>query len=329
MLALLSKIYGAVVARRNAGFDAQRRTITSVHLPVVSVGNISVGGTGKTPVVQAVVRLLQAQGLCPAIVMRGYRRSSTGLLVVHDGSTTRATVAEAGDEAYLHAITLRVPVVVSSDKVEAAIHAATTLPCDVIIVDDGFQHRALHRDLDIVLVDRQTLSGSLLPSGRLREPLGSLSRADVVLCMGDVDPEEVVPYLQLDALAQPCAIEAGTAVSITDEEVTLDVGSSVVAVAGIARPERFLRTLEHLRYNVVDKVIFPDHHRYTNKDVDRLCAVAEARHAALVTTEKDLVKLRPQMFVNGAQRVPMYVVSIHAILQDDAFCALLKQRTTR
>lgn len=329
MLTLLSKIYGAVVARRNADFDAQRRPATHVSVPVVSVGNISVGGTGKTPVVQAIVRLLQAQGLRPVIVMRGYRRSSTGLLVVHDGTSTRATVAEAGDEAYLHAVTLGVPVVVSKDKVEAATYAATSLPCDVIVVDDGFQHRALHRDLDVVLVDRQTIAGSLLPAGRLREPLTSLSRADVVLCMGDVDPVVVLPFTTNSALALSCAVEARSARSIANDAIELDPGTDVVAVAGIARPERFLQTLERLGYRVADKVILPDHHRYTNKDVDRLCSLAQARNAVLVTTEKDLVKLRPSMFVNGAQRVPMYVVSIHAILQDDAFSALLKQRTTR
>ncbi|MBK6419623.1 MAG: tetraacyldisaccharide 4'-kinase [Ignavibacteria bacterium] len=329
MLTLLSKVYCAVVARRNAGYDAQRRPIAHVSVPVISVGNISVGGTGKTPVVQAVVRQLQTLGLHPAIVMRGYRRSSTGLLVVHDGTSTRASVAEAGDEAYLHAVSLGVPVVVSKDKVEAATYAATTMPCDVIVVDDGFQHRALHRDLDVVLVDRQTLTGSLLPSGRLREPLASLSRADVVLCMGDVDPVEVLPYKQSSALALSCAVEARSARSIANESVELDPGAEVVAVVGIARPERFLRTLEQLGYRVAEQVVFPDHHRYTNKDVDRLCSVAESRKAVLVTTEKDLVKLRPYMFVNGAQRVPMYVVSIHAILRDDAFSALLKQRTTR
>lgn len=329
MLTLLSKIYGAVVGRRNADFDAQRRPATHVSVPVISVGNISVGGTGKTPVVQAIVRLLQAQGLRPVIVMRGYRRSSTGLLVVHDGTSTRATVAEAGDEAYLHAVTLGVPVVVSKDKVEAATYAATSLPCDVIVVDDSFQHRALHRDLDIVLVDRQTMAGSLLPAGRLREPLTSLSRADVVLCMGDVDPVEVMPFIHNNTFVTSCAVEARSARSIENDTVELDPGAEVIAVAGIARPERFLQTLEHLGYRVADKVILPDHHRYTNKDVDRHCSLAQARNAVLVTTEKDLVKLRPYMFVNGAQRVPMYVVPIHAILQDDAFSALLKQRTTR
>ncbi|MBK9184627.1 MAG: tetraacyldisaccharide 4'-kinase [Ignavibacteria bacterium] len=172
MLTLLSKVYCAVVARRNAGYDAQRRPIAHVSVPVISVGNISVGGTGKTPVVQAVVRQLQTLGLHPAIVMRGYRRSSTGLLVVHDGTSTRASVAEAETSLSPCRFAWRTRLLSARDKVEAATYAATTMPCDVIVVDDGFQHRALHRDLDVVLVDRQTLTGSLLPSGRLREPLG-------------------------------------------------------------------------------------------------------------------------------------------------------------
>lgn len=326
---MLSRIYGAVVARRNAGFNARRRPITNVAVPVISVGNISVGGTGKTPVVQAIVRLLQSQGKRPAIIMRGYRRTSKGLLVVHDGVTLRTTVSNAGDEAYLHAITLGVPVVVCNNKAEAATYAAANMPCDVLVVDDGFQHRALHRDLDVVLIDRQSIEGSLLPGGRLREPLAELSRADVILCMGDVRTHEVIALGYGDALVLYCAIEAHNAMSVDIPSRELHAAAQVVAVAGIGSPERFIQTLERLQYTVVDKVIFPDHHRYTANDVDQLCEVASKRGAALVTTEKDAVKLQPLMFVNGAQRTPMYVVTIHAILHDDAFSALLVQRTSR
>lgn len=329
MLTILSRIYGAVVARRNAGFNERRRPITSVAVPVVSVGNISVGGTGKTPVVQAIVRLLQSQGKRPAIIMRGYRRTSKGLLVVHDGASLRTTVSNAGDEAYLHAIALGVPVVVSNNKAEAAAYTAANMPCDVLVVDDGFQHRALHRDLDVVLIDRQSIEGTLLPGGRLREPLAELSRADVILCMGDVRTREVKALGVGNALVLPCAIEAHRAMSVNIPSIELNAASKVVAVAGIGNPERFIQTLEKLQYSVVDKVIFPDHHRYTTKDVERLCEVASKRGAVLVTTEKDAVKLQPLMFVNGAQRAPMYVVAIHAILHDDAFSALLVQRTSR
>lgn len=318
MLRLLSRLYGAVVARRNARYDARTRPIVTVTVPVVSVGNISAGGTGKTPFVQMIVKKLQEQGKHPAVVLRGYRRSSKGLLVVHDGAGIVASVEQAGDEAYLHATMLGVPVVVSEDKVEAAAIAAGTLPCDVIVVDDGFQHRALHRDVDIVLVDRATINGSLLPAGRLREPLTSLRRADVVVCMGNVSEEDVLQYTNPDAIIVSCSIESSS---------PLALGARLIAIAGIAHPQRFFDGLQQAGYTVVDKIIFRDHHKYNQRDVNRMCLLAEQLNASIVTTEKDFVKLKPLMFVNGSTRIPTSVVSIQARLSSSDFDQLIVQRT--
>lgn len=291
MLELLSRLYGMVIARRNRRFDLHQLPIVPVDRPVISVGNISAGGTGKTPVTQMLVHLLRDAGRQPAIVMRGYKRHSRGLLVVHDGKGLVATVTEAGDEAYLHASTLGVPVVVSSDKVEAAAHAAGHLPCDVIIVDDGFQHRALHRDVDIVIVDRATMDGRLLPAGRLREPLSSLGRADIVLLSAEVEASEIEPHLR--STARMFTLERSyTCAASTDVPV--------VAVSGIAKPERFHAALRDHGYHVVETITYADHHRYTAFSV-RTITQAAARHSAqLITTSKDHVKLAPLLTDQGA-----------------------------
>jgi tetraacyldisaccharide 4'-kinase len=291
MLELLSRLYGMAVARRNRRYDLHQLPIVPVDRPVISVGNISAGGTGKTPVTQMLVHLLREAGRRPAIVMRGYKRRSRGLLVVHDGKELVANVSQAGDEAFLHASTLDVPVVVSSDKVEAAAYAAGHLPCDVIIVDDGFQHRALHRDVDIVIVDRETIAGRLLPAGRLREPLSSLGRADVVLLSGDVLPSEIEPHLRSTA-------------RLFSLERLFTCGASteipVVAVSGIARPDRFHTALRDRGYHVVEEITYADHHRYTAFNASSITQAAARHSAQVITTSKDHVKLAPLLKEHGA-----------------------------
>jgi len=253
---------------------------------VISVGNITAGGSGKTPTTQLLVRLLRDAGRSPAIVMRGYKRRSRGLVVVHDGKGLAASLAESGDEAYLHAAMLDVPVVVSSDKVEAAAYAAGHLPCDVIIVDDGFQHRALHRDVDIVIVDKATVVGSLLPGGRLREPLTSLHRADIILLSEGVAAADVERFLK--PTARMFLLERTTRCSAPTER-------PVIAVSGIARPERFHASLRNRGYTIAESIVFGDHHRYTSFNIRRITAAAQRHGAQIITTSKDEIKLRPLM----------------------------------
>lgn len=286
MLSMLSALYGRVIAHRNKRYDHHQLPIVPVNKPVISVGNITAGGSGKTPTTQMLVRLLLDAGRRPAIVMRGYKRRSRGLVVVHDGKGLAASLAESGDEAYLHATTLDVPVVVSSDKVEAAAYAAGHLPCDVIIVDDGFQHRALHRDVDIVIVDAATISGSLLPGGRLREPLTSLMRADIVLISEGVSATEVESFIK--PTAQVFSLERTTrCLASTDRPV--------IAVSGIARPERFHSSLRTHGYTIAESIVFGDHHRYSAFNIRRITSAAQRHQAQIITTSKDEVKLRPLM----------------------------------
>ncbi len=315
MLGIVAALFGRIVAARNAAYDRGRRAITHTSVPVVSVGNLSVGGTGKTPVVHELVRIYKQLGKRPAIVARGYRSSGRGLRVVHDGTSIRCNVQEVGDEAFLHAQLCNVPVVVHERKSVAAEYVSRNIACDVIIVDDGFQHRALARAIDVVLVDRSTLNGSLMPAGRLREPLSSLHRADIVLTMGDVQPDECRPYTRFDTIIAQCSIALQGIHRADDPTHQLPHDEPVVIVAGIAQPERVVASARSLGYDVRDVCTFPDHHAYTKADIQRCVEVARRHGARLVTTEKDLCKLREQ--VDTSTPHPAWnVLTIRAELSD-------------
>lgn len=296
MLILLARIYGFFVHRRNKRFDAHTVPIVQVDKPVISVGNITTGGTGKTPVVQWLVRHLQDLGRQPAIVMRGYKRASRGLLVVHDGEDIVTDVHKAGDEAFLHASKLNVPVVVCSSKVDAAVHAAGFLPCDVIVVDDGFQHRSLHRDIDVVVTaETPAAKLQLLPKGVLREPVENLHRADVVLRI---------------------AIEADRVYALGKDGVQgASEGSAfglkrVLPVTGIANPERFLTTLAGITSTtVLEPMTFADHRWYRKSDVSAMITNALQYDACIATTEKDVVKLEAFTEQFAEANVEVFVVS--------------------
>lgn len=316
MLGIVAALFGRIVAARNAAYDRGRRAVTHTAIPVVSVGNLTVGGTGKTPVVHELVRIYKHLGLRPAIVARGYRSSGRGLRVVHDGTSILLGVDEAGDEAFLHAQMCNVPVVVHDRKSVAADYVSRHLPCDVIIVDDGFQHRALARAIDIVLVDRSTLQGKLLPAGRLREPLHSLHRADIVLAMGDVKPDECRSFTRFDTIIAECSIALLGICSADDPTHQLSHDEPVVIVAGIAQPERVVESARSLGYEVREVCVFPDHHAYTQADIQRCVEVARRHGARLVTTEKDLCKLRDH--VNPSTPHPAwYVLTIRAEISDN------------
>ncbi len=182
LLVPFSRVYGAIVAARNFFYDRGLFTITAVGTPVISVGNITAGGTGKTPLVEYIVRTILDSGARPAVLSRGYRRTTTGTVTVSDGVKVLADADRAGDEPAQ--IARKFPgcvVVVDEDRVRGARFLESAFHPDVIVLDDGFQHRALRRDLDIVVVADGAGGSGLLPSGDGREPESSLRRADIVV----------------------------------------------------------------------------------------------------------------------------------------------------
>lgn len=263
---------------------------------MISVGNLVVGGSGKTPVVAMLGDLLLRAGYAPAVISRGYKRRATkpDIVVVSDRRSVTAGVEASGDEPQLLARRLAgAAVVVGANRYDAGVVARDRLGADVLILDDGFQHLALARTVDLLLLSAADLNESVLPAGRLREPLEAARWADALLVpRGEADPFE---------LARRVGVDGAFEVRMTHEPLrhVTPFGAPVsrppqrvVAVAGIARPERFVTTLRELGFLVERQITFRDHHWFSPADVQRMHeAVRETRAEAIVTTEKDAVRL--------------------------------------
>ena len=254
--------------------------------PVISVGNLSVGGTGKSPVVAAIARWLVAQGERPSILSRGYGRADSpdGVVVVADHEGVLAGVDRSGDEPLM--LARQVPgaaVCVSSDRYLAGAVAERTLGCTVHILDDGFQHVQLARDLDVLVTTVGEIpTGRVIPAGRLREPIDMASRAHVLVVSG-----ATAGAASAEAWALGISLSCGAQRSL---QIPGGVGPAI-AVAGIAHPDRFFEMLREAGCLVSDTMRFRDHHRYSRADVDRIAhSVREAGAGAVVTTEKDAVR---------------------------------------
>jgi tetraacyldisaccharide 4'-kinase len=266
---------------------------------VISIGNIAMGGRAKTPLVAQVARILIAQGERPAILTRGYHRlrPEDGVVVVSDGTAILADVDRSGDEPLMLAESLPgVQVLVSDSRTTAGALAERALGATVHVLDDGFQHRVLARDVDVVVVAPRDLTDRRLPFGHLRESPRSLSRADAIVVdapASQPSPQGLPPsaLARVFRLRRLCGVPAFVGDS---ESVRLDRSMPVVAVAGIAEPGRFRASLEADGWRVVRLITFRDHHRFTRADVDTIVrAASEAGAPAVFTTAKDAVRLRP------------------------------------
>jgi len=293
----LSRLYGAAASRRRHWYarDPQRRR--SLSRPVVSIGNLCVGGAGKTPIVAYIARLLRDHGEHPAILTRGYgrRRAADGVTVVSDGRRVIADLASAGDEPLMLARALPgVPVLVAADRYLAGIFAERQLGARVHLLDDGFQHVQLTRAGDLLLAEEADLVDRPFPAGRLREPLTSARAATAVLVSAGYTTaaERIGRALGVETafcvartLGVPCAVAGG-------DSVVIPAGSRVFAVTGIARPDRFFSDVTAGGWELVGSIAFRDHHHFTRRDVARISAAAKSAAAAIVlTTEKDAVRL--------------------------------------
>jgi len=279
----LSSVYGFIVWTRNKAYDSGLFKTYSVKTPVISVGNISVGGSGKTILVQALLEHFVRSGKKPAVLSRGYGRSSRGLLVVADENGLKAAIHDAGDEPYLIASNYPgVPIVVSEDRFKGAQYLEKYFNPDVIILDDGFQHRRLHRDLDILIIDFQNSpKPRLLPWGFLRESMANMSRADVVVYSKDgqqITTENNL-ILELDSFVENHRGETKTLM-----ELKGDFG----VFAGLGNPDYFFNDVEAVHGSPIIKISFPDHAKYSALE----CAEIEENSCDYwITTHKDFIKL--------------------------------------
>ncbi len=275
----LTLLYGAVSGARNLAYDTGWFT-ARLQGPVVSVGNISVGGTGKTPFIIYLGEQLKQCGIKFDVLSRGYGRGSKGVRVVDPAGSAR----EFGDEPLLIARKLGVPVILGESRYHAGLAAEQKFGAQLHLLDDGFQHRQLHRDLDIVLVGEGDLEDKLLPAGRLREPASSLKRADVVVMAGE---SKINTH-------PSAALRTGSGVPTLFKVISLDAkpAGGVVAFCGIARPQGFFAGLREAGVKVMAERIFRDHHAYSGAEVRELEALRVSSGAVgFVTTEKDLINL--------------------------------------
>lgn len=292
----LSAIFGAGVAIRNALYDRRVFQVKKLARPVVSIGNISVGGSGKTPFVIALGQLLAERGIAFDVLSRGYGRSSTEIAIVDP----QGPPAQFGDEPLLIARKLQMPVIVGADRYQAGLLAEQKFSSKLHLLDDGFQHRRLHRDFDIVLLPSDDQAGSLLPTGRLREPITSLSRADAIVLPG------VLPDSQELQLHCKNIWRARRVVDLPPVE------GKAIAFSGIARPGQFLEGLNSSKLEIAGTLAFSDHHRYQQRDIDRLLALKKQTKAdSFITTEKDLIN----MGTLSAQLSPLVAVPLRIELE--------------
>lgn len=285
--------YGAGVRLRGALYDAGLLRGERVEgLRVISVGNLNVGGTGKTPAVLYLAERLLRAGRKVGILTRGYGRSAKAPLTF-TGVEPLPTVEEAGDEPLL--LARRCPqarLLVGADRRALARRARDEFGLDVVLLDDGFQHRKLARDEDVVVVDEAVGfgNGHLLPRGPLREPLSALKRATLIWLRTSTSPVELPPFSapQVRTRYGPTAWTDPSGALHPPEALA---GEPVLALAGLARPGGFLRTLRQLGVEVQESALFADHHRFTARELQDVEARASRRGLRLVTTEKDAVRL--------------------------------------
>jgi tetraacyldisaccharide 4'-kinase len=298
LIHLMSAIYGAAAAWRRRWYeiDPSRRRVLAQ--PVISVGNLRVGGSGKTPIVEYVARLLRDEGERPAILTRGYARPSApdGVTVVSDGETVLAALDTAGDEPLMLAQALPgVGVFVGADRYLSGCLAERRFASTVHLLDDGFQHLQLARDVDLLLASEDDLADRPLPAGRLRERLQSATAADAVLVTAGYDSaaERVGRALDVSTVFRVTrTIGAPREITGARDTVVVPPGSRVFAVAGIARPDRFLADVVAAGWDIAGTMTFRDHHCFDVRDIRRIDAAARAAASAIVlTTEKDAVRL--------------------------------------
>ena len=300
-MVLASQVYGAIARGRRAMIARSPDRVRRLGRPVVSVGNLVVGGSGKTPLAALVARILADAGEHPAILSRGYGRTQPdpGVTIVGDGTRLRADLGRAGDEPLLLARSLpRVPVLVCADRYLAGKLAERHLGVTVHVLDDGFQHLQLARDANLLIVERADVQRPrLLPDGRLREPLSAARAADALIVTGADTDEDVTAVAE--QLGVPTAFAMHREVEPAVEETAdgprpLAPGTRVLVVSGIARPGRFVAEAGSGGLDVVHALAFRDHHPYTAADITRIEGERRQAGAAVVlTTEKDLVRLLP------------------------------------
>jgi tetraacyldisaccharide 4'-kinase len=325
-----SLLYGAIMALRNLAYARGWKRSEAVGIPVISIGNITAGGTGKTPMAEFLLAKLLTMGHRPAYLSRGYGRQSTGYLYV---SPSKGDAELYGDEAYQVASRFpQVAVAVCEDRVAGARKLIATHKPDILVLDDAFQHRRIRRNLDWVMVDatRTPVADWVLPAGRLREFLGGLRRADTLIMSKFKDsnacdqlsatlkarfPRQAVAAFAL----RPQGIHAfSMAAAVAYPSLAALRGQSVIAFSGIGNNQHFLDTLTEAGITVATALGFPDHYRYQEADLDKILAAFESQKeikgklppVLILTTEKDYFRLKAMPWMQRFAHLPLAYLAV-------------------
>ena len=319
----LSFIYSSLVAIRNFFYETKILSTKSLNCKVISIGNITVGGSGKTPTVEYLSNLLQSKGHKVGIISRGYKRKSKSTLVVTDGKKKPESWEHVGDEPFLLAHKLEnIPIVVGTSRYKAGSMMIEKFQPDVILIDDGFQHLSLHRDLDIVLVNSKDKRSDhkLIPSGKLREPISNLTKADLIIItksnihapsnylinkIESFNRPTIYNELQIDSLLQIKSNKINKLDKIANKKVYL--------FSALGDNESFKKIMGYTDAKIVGHSQYPDHYHYTLDDLNDIEQKATKCNAEfLITTEKDLVKINPQN-----RKIDIYTVRMKMIFKPD------------
>ena len=295
-------IYGWIMILRNLFFDFNIFRVRKFDIPIISVGNITTGGTGKTPFVEYLVRYYQEYGVKVCVISRGYKRSTENTRLVSDGKRIYGDASVNGDEPQQIAEKFpNVLVIVDKKRVRAVDYAIKRFQPSIIILDDAFQHRSLGRNLDIVMIDgRISLPKTkMIPVGNRRESLSGLRRADLLVFSNvSATSQQVLNSLKRYSSASSVGIKYNikTVRSLSTNQiisVTDLVGAPCIVFCGIGAPAAFRQTLTNLKVNVVEFIVYPDHHLYTIDEIENIKRYFEIRKAKyIITTEKDATRLR-------------------------------------
>lgn len=295
-----SFVYAMVVMLRNFFYDVGIFKIKTLPKPVISVGNIIAGGTGKTPIVEWLGRYLSSIGKRVAILSRGYGRETKGFILVTDGEKILTSPEKCGDEPFQMALKsveekLNWLVAVCEDRFIAGLNVLRNFDLDVFILDDGFQRRDLHRDINAVVISGSEASEFLIPAGLKREPLSSIKRADVIFLREGLDLGKFESFL-----AEGNFIRCYFGYELLEIRKFFDYillekpfkGRKILAFSGIGNHKNFVKTLKNNQFEIVKEFEFPDHYRYGMKDIRRIVEALNSTGAeCAVTTEKDYARL--------------------------------------
>ncbi len=329
LLAPFVLIYGFIISVRNLFFDKSVFKSEKVNAKVISIGNINVGGSGKTPLVIYVTNLLKNAGYKVGVLSRGYGRNTTGYKLVSKGNEILTTVEQCGDEIYQTSLECKVPAAVSENRVKGAKRLIDETGINVIVLDDAFQHRWIARNVDLVVIDQNFINSkdiftnNLLPLGHLRERFNSLKRADAIIVNRKfIEKEEIKSEMKNYFEGKKVFTAYYKAINFVDVMRKIEYsiedfkGQDSLVVSGIANPASFLNVLNQAHVNTQNKLIFRDHKNYTLKEVQQIRKQFYTSNShSVVTTEKDAVKF--SRFKRELDDIEIFYLKINFCMDDE------------